>query len=845
MIFQKRNLFLTSILLSLSILLTACGGGNHDIPPNVSAKSPETLQSAPESTELILNGPRSNYLLTNSGDEFIVSDKTGKEGTISARGKTSIKFTDVSINLLVEKKSKTIAEKDLNTLVELYVAFFNRVPDADGMSYWIDQIKAGMTVDQLANNFYNAAIQFTEVTHYAANMTSADFVKIIYKNVLGRTGETAPSNEEVNYWASELDSGRFSKGRLVVTMLHSAHTFAGDAKWGWVPQLLDNKVSVGKYFAIEQGLNFNTPQESITQGVAIAAAISPTDVSKAKEQIPAPDKNFSLSKSISSIVLNPNYAYIDQGKTQAYQLVGIYSDGSTQVLSSANWSSSSPSVADVSVSGIAKGIAPGTTNISVTYGSKSASASLVVSAAKLSSITLSSTSVTIAAGATQNLTATGFYADGTSAVLSANTQWTSSNSSVATVSNAGAVKGVAPGKAKISVTNGSVSAAIDVAVTPTLQSITISPSNATIAIGFSQQFTATAIYSDGTSAVVTPVWTSNNSSAASINSSGLANSSMRVGATTIVATLSGISASANLTITDAVITSIKLSTPYEKSFPLGVTQSLTANATMSDGWSKDVTNTVVWTSSNKAVATVTGGVVTPLSVGTTNISATANGQTASYSFVVNAAVLTGVRIGGPDAGSYSDQPNNFAQGSSRKLRLDVYFSDGTSFLAVAGTWVSSDTSKVTVNNSGVFSAVAPGTVTLSASFGGLTAKRNITIATPVSTPSILITCNTASPMSISAATWNAAYASDPTNLTKWLDVDWASCNSRVGVKLVDVKSNYLMFEAVTSTNNVFSPGEVYSTGRTPQLTAGDVIRVGYSNSLGWSYYTLYSITVKP
>ncbi|MBI3713554.1 MAG: Ig-like domain-containing protein [Burkholderiales bacterium] len=803
----------------------------------------EPPRSAPESLVLTINGPRSNYSLINSGDEFVVTDKVGNGGTISASGKTSIKFTDVSINLLVEKKSKTIAEKDLNTLVELYVAFFNRVPDADGMSYWIDQIKAGMTVDQLANNFYNAAIQFTEVTHYSVTMTSADFVKIIYKNVLGRTGETAPSNEEVSYWASELDTGRSSKGRLVVTMLSSARTFAGDAKWGWVPQLLDNKVSVGKFFAVEQGLNFNTPQESITQGVAIAAAISPTDVSKAKEKIPAPDKNFSLSKSISSIALTPSSHKIDPGVTQSYQLIGNYADGTSQVLSSSNWSSSNSVVASVSGSGIAKGLAPGVTTISTFYGSKSASASLIVNGANLSFITISPSATTVIAGASQALTATENFSDGTTAVLGNNAQWVSSNPKVATVSNSGVVSGIARGTTNISVTNGSISAAVSVTVAA-LESISISPSTATIVKGATQQFIATAHYSDGTNAVIKPDWSSDNPSTAIINFfSGLASTTIGLGDSKIVATYNGVTASANLTVT-VVASSIKLSTLDRNSFPVGVNQNLTAKAVLTHGFDEDVTTTAVWTSSDPAVATVNAGVITPLSAGTTKISATAGGQTASYNFVVNAAIPIGLGIGGPGPDPYSLQPNVFAQGSKVKLTLGMFFSDD-SYFPVRGNWVSSDSTKVTVDNAGIFSAIAPGTVKLSASFGGFTAIRTIKIATPLSTPLILITCNAAIPMSISAATWNSAYASDPFNLTKWLDVDWASCNSRKSIKLIDVKDKYMLFDTIISSSRSFQPSEVFSTGRTPQLTAGDVIRVGHNSNLCLIYYTLYSITVNP
>ena len=56
-------------------------------------------------------------------------------------------------------------------------------------------------------------------------MSNEEFVRIIYKNVLGRSGATAPPDEDVNYWAGNIKSGAVSKGQLVGTMLNSAHTF--------------------------------------------------------------------------------------------------------------------------------------------------------------------------------------------------------------------------------------------------------------------------------------------------------------------------------------------------------------------------------------------------------------------------------------------------------------------------------------------------------------------------------------------------------------------------------------------------------------------------------------------
>ncbi len=93
----------------------------------------------------------------------------------------------------------------------------------------------------------------------------------------------------------------------------------------------------------------------------------------------------------------------------------------------------------------------------------------------------------------------------------------------------------------------------DVSVTNTddehVESITVTPSNPTIVVGTTQQFTATGAYSDGGTVDLTSqvTWTSSNSSVATIDSSGLA-SGGNTGTTEITATLEGISGSSTLAV---------------------------------------------------------------------------------------------------------------------------------------------------------------------------------------------------------------------------------------------------------------------------------------------------------
>lgn len=240
------------------------------------------------------HGTRGSFLITKTAGTFVVSDVSGPEGKDTIVNAEQILFSDMHINLTAIDALKSISSTDLVALEELYIAFFNRIPDATGLAYWAGQLGKGLSMKVIAESFYAAAIYFSDLTGYSASMTNDDFVKIVYKNVLGRSGATAPPDADVQYWSGELAAGRATKASLISTILVAAHSFKGDKTWGWVPDLLDNKVAVANFFAVQQGLNYNTDADSIAKGMAIAAAVTSTDTSAALKLIGVSDIDFNL-----------------------------------------------------------------------------------------------------------------------------------------------------------------------------------------------------------------------------------------------------------------------------------------------------------------------------------------------------------------------------------------------------------------------------------------------------------------------------------------------------------------------------------------------------------------------
>ena len=190
---------------------------------------------------------------------------------------------------------------------------------------------------------------------------------------------------------------------------------------------------------------------ALTVGVGLnLTACQPGD-SKAKKQ-----------PSLVSIAVSPESATVMLSSTQALKVMGSFSNSSSMDVTSASSFSVTASepagVALVGKSGVVTAAKAGTATITATYtqGStnitKTATATITVPAAVLVSIAVTPTAPTVAPGATQPLTVTGTYSEGSKAVIATGLTFVSSNPSAATVGADGVVAGVAAGTSTITTT---------------------------------------------------------------------------------------------------------------------------------------------------------------------------------------------------------------------------------------------------------------------------------------------------------------------------------------------------------------------------------------------------------
>jgi uncharacterized protein YjdB len=433
--------------------------------------------------------------------------------------------------------------------------------------------------------------------------------------------------------------------------------------------------------------------------------------------------------SLVSIAVTPASPSIAVGNTQQFTATGTYNNGTTQNLTTtATWSSSRNSVATIKgTSGLATGVAAGSSTITAKSGSISGSTTLTVTAVVLTSISVTPQNPSVAAGLTQQFTATGTYSNGTTQNLTTTATWTSSNTSVATIkSTTGLATAIASGTSTITAKSGTISGSTMLTVTaPTLVSISVTPTSASVAAGLTQQFTATGTYSNGTTQNLTSTatWSSSAPSVANVNSGGLA-TSVAKGTANITATSGNISNSAALTVSPAVLTSLSI-TPANALIAKGTSQQFAATGTFSDGSTQNLTSSVSWSSSSTAVATIaTTGLASGAGVGATTITATSGAVSNS----------TTLNVGQPTLVSLAVTPANasFALGTTLHLTATGTYTDGSTLdLTATVTWTTTNTSIATVSAQGVATSVAVGSTTAKATSGAITGSTTLTITAAV------------------------------------------------------------------------------------------------------------------
>ncbi len=466
---------------------------------------------------------------------------------------------------------------------------------------------------------------------------------------------------------------------------------------------------------------------------------------------------------LSRIDVTPPSPSVPRGRTQQFTATAVFTDSSTQDLTtSVVWSSSDSNIANISNAVGSQGLAAtnniGVATIGAAFSGITGTTALTVIDATLSAIQITVTppaaAPTLPRGFQRQFTATGLFSDNSNRDITADVIWTSTNTARATISNQsgsqGLATGVTAGATTITASRGSVVGSVGLTVSnATLRAINVQPANQAIALGLTQAFSATGRFSDSTTLDLTAqvTWTSSNTATATISnaagSRGLA-SSVATGATVISATFAATTGTTALTVTAASLNTITVA-PAAGSTPAGTSLAFTATGAFSDGSTRDITGDVTWSSSDATIATISNagpskGVSTTVRVGTATITAALAARTGTAGLTVTDAVLSSIAV--------TPANRSLPLGLSRQFTATGRYSDNSlQDLTGSVTWASSDTAVATISNAigsaGLASTLGIGTTTIKATLGAINGQTDLTV-TAVSLQSIGLTPTDAS-----------------------------------------------------------------------------------------------------
>lgn len=404
---------------------------------------------------------------------------------------------------------------------------------------------------------------------------------------------------------------------------------------------------------------------------------------------------------VESVTLNKTTLLLVEGKSETLTAT-VKPDNVLD--KTVTWKSSNESVATVTTAGKITAVKEGTANITATCGGKTATCVVTVDppVVAVTGVSLDKEVITIDKGSTGQLTATVLPERASNKSVT----WSSSNTSIVTVSSVGNVAtltGKAAGEAVVTVktVDGSFTKECKVTVVIPVTSITLSQTAATIEFGQTLMLNATVLPTNASSTAIE--WSSDKPEVASVSADGVVTGGETAGTAKITATCGGKTATCTVTVKAEIVLVNKV-TISPRSLNLSLNQQVTVKASVSP--SNADNKTVVWSVPQGAVITVDqSGTVTAVKEGSCRLIAkSADGNAQDFIVVtVTKKTVTGLTLTPPTL--------ILKVGETFDLEAKVVPSDAS---IPDISFASSDKKIASVNEAGRVTALKPGTVTITA-----------------------------------------------------------------------------------------------------------------------------------
>ena len=250
-------------------------------------------------------------------------------------------------------------------------------------------------------------------------------------------------------------------------------------------------------------------------------------------------------------------------------------------------------------------------------------------------------------------------------------------------------------------------------------SVVITPDRATVAVGASAPLSAEAL--DATGKALTGrkiVWATSDAKIATVSGSG-AVSGVAVGSVQIAASAEGKTAVAEVTVVPTPVTSVRL-TPGNRDLQVGQTVQLVAEPLDAQG-TVLTGRPVAFTTSNAAVATVsTTGLVTALAAGSAIITAASEGKSAVATVTVTTIPVASVAV--------TPNASDLVVGQTAQLKAEPRDASGQPLTGRTVVWTTSAPNVASVSSTGVVTAIAAGSATISATSEGKPGTATVNVA---------------------------------------------------------------------------------------------------------------------
>lgn len=128
-------------------------------------------------------------------------------------------------------------------ITQLYVGYYNRAPDPEGLQYWLGRLAAGVSLADIADSFAASPEAISNYPYLAfPDVVGPDaFLRQIYLNLFNREID----EDGLEYYTDKLESGATTPGQIIAEIQANANTNPNNDDG----QVLANKVEVGLAWA--------------------------------------------------------------------------------------------------------------------------------------------------------------------------------------------------------------------------------------------------------------------------------------------------------------------------------------------------------------------------------------------------------------------------------------------------------------------------------------------------------------------------------------------------------------------------------------------------------------------